>query len=79
MRRAVPPPSKREARRQSRLSLHASRIRDALYQVFLTVEEEEQARDHVDRRHREGEADLPLVDLGEEDAQRLGIRVLEAL
>ena len=45
------------------LSFHTSRIGDALNQVLLPVEENQQGRDHIHSGHGEGQADLPGVDL----------------
>ena len=61
----LPPPLEKEAFDSLTISLplDPAGIRNSLDQVLLAVEEEEQGREHVDRGHSEGHADLRLVDL----------------
>ena len=46
-------------------------MRDPLHEVFLSAEEEEQGRHHIDRGYREREAHLACVYLRQKNAERL--------
>ena len=58
-------------------ALDAAGVRDALDKVFLAVQEQQQTRDHIHRRHGEGKADLAGVNTGKEHRERLRLGILE--
>jgi len=57
------------------LSFHGAGIGDALDEIRLAVQKQQQTRHHVDDGGREGDADLARVDRGEEHGERLRVRV----
>ena len=58
-----PSPKRRKRLGEARgLSFDAARVCNALDQVFLAVQKQQQGRDHVYRGHGEGKANLAGVD-----------------